>query len=163
MSGNGNGCAHHVHKVPSILDAALYYALTLSLLIFPCRCADKKPFTQHGFHDASRDEAQVRAWFGAQFPDAMIGIPTGSASGLWVVDVDIDPIKKIDGFPLWHQLIAQHGEIPPTLTSVTPRGGRHHFFAWQTDLVHPIAAGLSRSRHRYPGAWRLRDLAAFDA
>ena len=80
MSGNGNGCAHHVHKVPSILDAALYYALTLKLLIFPCRCADKKPFTQHGFHDASRDEAQVRAWFGAQFPDAMIGIPTGSAS-----------------------------------------------------------------------------------
>ena len=144
MSGNGNGCAHHVHKVPSILDAALYYALTLNLSIFPCRCADKKPFTQHGFHDASRDEAQVRAWFGAQFPDAMIGIPTGSASGLWVVDVDIDPIKKIDGFPLWHQLIAQHGEIPPTLTSVTPRGGRHHFFAWQTDLVIP-------SRQGFPG------------
>ena len=86
----------------------------------------------------------MRAWFGAQFPDAMIGIPTGSASGLWVVDVDIDPIKKINGFPLWHQLIAQHGEIPPTLTSVTPRGGRHHFFAWQTDLAIP-------SRQGFPG------------
>ncbi len=65
----------------------------------------------------------------------MIGVPTGPESGVWVTDIDVDEGKGIDGFPLWHQLIAQYGEIPPTLTSMTPRGGRHFFFAWQPGLT----------------------------
>ena len=55
---------------------------------------------------ASRDEAQIRAWW-TQFPDAMIGVPTGPESGVWVTDIDVDQGKGIDGFPLWHQLIAR--------------------------------------------------------
>ena len=105
----------------------------------------------------------MRAWFGAQFPDAMIGMPTGSASGLWVVDVDIDPIKKINGFPLWHQLIAAARRNPTDTDQHHTTRWPPSFFAWQTDLAIASAAGLSRSRHRYPGEWRLRDLAAVDA
>ena len=65
-------------------------------------------------------------------------------SGVWVTDIDVDEGKGIDGFPLWHQLIAQYGEIPPTLTSITPRGGRHCFFTWQAGLT-------IKSRVVFPG------------
>ncbi len=115
--------ALHVHRVGSILDAALYYATALGFPVFPCK-PDKSPFIAGGFKAASSDEAQIRAWW-TQFTDAMIGVPTGPNSGVWVTDIDVDEGKGIDGFPLWHQLIAQYGEISPTLTSITPRGGRH--------------------------------------
>src|SRR5262245_26710615 len=81
-NGNGQGsAAHEVRYVGSILDTALHYALVLRVPVFPCNPDDKRPLTLHGFKDASRDEAQVRAWW-TRFPDAMIGIPTGEISGV---------------------------------------------------------------------------------
>jgi hypothetical protein len=130
-----------VHYVGSILDAALHYALALRIPIFPCNPDDKRPLTVHGFHDASRDEAQVRAWW-TRFPDAMIGIPTGEVSGVWVLDIDVDPVKGVNGFPLWSELIARNGEVPTTLTSITPRGGRHLFFLWQPQLTIKSTQGI---------------------
>ena len=125
----------------SILDAALHYALVLRIPVFPCNPDDKRPLTVHGFKDASRDEAQVRAWW-TRFPDAMIGIPTGEISDVWVLDIDVDPVKGINGFPLWSELIARNGEIPSTLTSITPRGGRHLFFRWQPQLTIKSTQGV---------------------
>ena len=111
MSSNGQGPAHQVHHVASMLDAALHYALALRIPVFPCNPDDKRPFTVHGFKDASREEAQVRAWW-TRFPEAMIGIPTGEISGVWVLDIDVDPVKGVNGFPLWSELIARNGEVP---------------------------------------------------
>jgi hypothetical protein len=113
---------------PSELDAALEYGRS-GTPVFPCNPLDKKPLTPHGFKDASTDEAQIRAWWG-KWPNAMIGAPTGAASGMWVVDTDKDPVKNIDGEATLAQLVAQRGALPPTLTSVTPRGGRHLMFSW---------------------------------
>ena len=45
-----------MHHVASILDAALHYALALRVPVFPCDPDDKRPFTVHGFKDASREE-----------------------------------------------------------------------------------------------------------
>ena len=56
---------------------------------------DKKPHTKHGFKDATKDAAQIAAW-SAQWPDALVGIPTGKASGVFVLDVDVKNGK--DGF-----------------------------------------------------------------
>ena len=98
MSTNGGGSIHQVHQVASLLDAALHYALTLRIPVFPCNPDDKRPLTLHGFKDASREEAQVRAWW-TRFPDAMIGIPTGEISGVWVLDIDVDPVKGRQWFP----------------------------------------------------------------
>jgi hypothetical protein len=140
MSGNGQG-PHHVHEVASMLDAALHYAQVVRVPVFPCNCDDKRPLTAHGFHDATRDDTQIRAWW-SRFPDAMIAIPCGEVSGVWVLDIDVDPITGINGFPLWSQLIAQHGEIPKTLTSITPRGGRHLFFQWQPGLTIKSTQGV---------------------
>ena len=55
--------------------------------IFPCNPDTKRPLTHHGFKDASRDEEQVRAWW-RKHPEALVGVPTGTSSGLLVIDVD---------------------------------------------------------------------------
>ena len=64
----------------------------------------------------------------------MIAVPTGSASNMWVVDVDRDPVRNIDGTAALAKLISQHGELPPTLMTITPRGGRHLIFAWDNGV-----------------------------
>src|SRR5262249_23306612 len=130
-----------MHHVTSMLDDALQYGLMLRTPVFPCNPDDKRPLTVHGFKDASRDETQVRAWW-TRFPDAMIGIPTGEISGVWVLDIDIDPVKGVNGFPLWSELTARNGEVPATLTSITPRGGRHLFFLWQPQLTIKSTQGV---------------------
>jgi Bifunctional DNA primase/polymerase, N-terminal len=117
---------------PTELDAALEYARK-GLPVFPCNPLDKKPLTPHGFKDATTDEAQIRAWWG-RWPNAMIGAPTGPASGAWVLDPDVDPIKQLDGIAALAQLTARHGALPQTLTSITPRGGKHKFFAWDSNV-----------------------------
>jgi hypothetical protein len=45
----------------SQLAAASDYARR-GLPVFPCKRADKKPLTRHGFKDATTDEAQIRQW-----------------------------------------------------------------------------------------------------
>ena len=58
----------------TLLDAALAYA-GQARPVFPCGL-DKKPLTEHGFKDATRDEATIRAWW-AEHPGAGIATPTG--------------------------------------------------------------------------------------
>jgi len=118
---------------PSEVEAALEYARH-GMPVFPCNPLDKKPLTPHGFKDATRDEAQIRAWW-TQWPNAMIGAPTGPRSGMWVVDTDKDPVKNIDGEATLAQLVAQRGEtMPETLMTMTPRGGRHRIFTWDANV-----------------------------
>src|SRR5262249_5090294 len=64
----------------------------------------------------------------------MIGAPMGPASGIWAVDLDLDPAKKIDGKATLDQLIMQRGALPLTWTTITPRGGRHLIFAWDPNV-----------------------------
>src|SRR5690348_15513877 len=63
--------------------------------VFPCAPSEKQPLTPHGFHDASTDAEVVAAWW-RRWPEANIGIPTGAASGVDVVDVDVH--ARGDGF-----------------------------------------------------------------
>jgi len=56
--------------------------------VFPCAPGGKQPLTTHGFHDATADGATVREWW-RRWPDANLGIPTGTPSGVDVVDVDV--------------------------------------------------------------------------
>ena len=56
--------------------------------VFPVAVGGKRPLTRHGFHDATSNLDQIRRWWSAT-PGANIGMPTGAASGLVVVDVDV--------------------------------------------------------------------------
>ena len=82
---------------------------------------DKKPHTKHGFKDATKDAAQIAAW-SAQWPDALVGIPTGKASGVFVLDVDVKNGK--DGFST---LSAKGWNLPATRTHTTRNGGGAHY------------------------------------
>src|SRR4051794_7912570 len=52
-----------------------------------CQRVGKHPRTAHGVGDATTDPEQIRAWW-QEWPTTNIGIATGRASGLLVVDVD---------------------------------------------------------------------------
>src|SRR3954453_13399470 len=56
--------------------------------VFPCAPGGKQPLTAHGFHDATTDVAIVHEWW-RRWPDANLGIPTGTPSGVDVVDVGV--------------------------------------------------------------------------
>jgi hypothetical protein len=117
---------------------ARYYA-SLGWRVFPLHTADggrcscgnpncpspgKHPRTQNGVKDASDDPEQIRAWW-AECPDANVGIATGAASGLVVIDID----HRNGGDESYIQL---HQELPSAFGQVlkvrTGSGGTQLYF-----------------------------------
>ena len=69
------------------LQGAAERLAAVGFAVFPCRSGEKRPLTAHGLLDATTDVEQVRAWW-RRWPSANIGLPTGSTSGLAVLDID---------------------------------------------------------------------------
>lgn len=103
-----------------------------------CASPAKHPRTFRGLHDASGDEAQIKAWW-SRWGDANVGLRTGEASGIVVVDVD----SYHDGDDGLAELEATYGALPPTLTADTGGGGRHLVYAHPADLRVRNRAGLA--------------------
>jgi Bifunctional DNA primase/polymerase, N-terminal/AAA domain/Primase C terminal 2 (PriCT-2) len=125
-----------------MLSAALAYAAQ-GWPVFPCNPLDKRPLTQHGFKDATTDVAKITAWW-ARWPGAMIGIPMGSASGVFCVDLDRKP-RGEDGVITWEKLESENGTVN-TRTHGTPSAGQHKFFQHQDGFrnipLDKLAPGL---------------------
>lgn len=68
--------------------AALALAEEYGIPVFPCR-PDKKPYAEHGFKDSTTNLDAIDSWW-TEYPDALIGVPTGRASHIDVVDIDPD-------------------------------------------------------------------------
>lgn len=112
--------------------------------VFPCD-ARKRPLTPHGHHQATIDLDVVTGWW-LRWPDALVGVPTGPASGVWVLDVDGE-----DGRCSLKQLLARLGletiaDLTPCV-SRTPSGGLHLIFRMQPgerprNRARDIGAGL---------------------
>jgi putative DNA primase/helicase len=86
-----------------------------------------------GLYKATKDEHQLRSWW-LDWPNAMIGVRTGEASGVFVIDVDAQKAPgQPDGVAAWATLVKQHGGIPTTRVHRTPSGGMHIFFRWRAD------------------------------
>lgn len=110
-----------------LLESALAYA-ERGLPVFPIKPKGKAPLTAHGFKDATTDPKKIRSWW-QNNPEAGIGIATGSASNLIVVDIDIDKEREINGWEALQKLVARYGEITTsTWTAKTGRGGTHYYF-----------------------------------
>jgi P4 family phage/plasmid primase-like protien len=101
--------------------AALAYA-RFGFAIFPVS-VDKTPLTPHGFKDATTDEAQIERWWD-EFPDAGIGLPTGAATGVVVLDED----PRHGGRESLEALVSRHGPLPQSPVARTGGGGRHFWF-----------------------------------
>jgi hypothetical protein len=103
--------------------------------VFPCNPMNKKPLVKSdkegegGFKLATCDETVIRGWW-ARWPNAMIGMPTGAKSGLFVIDLDVE-----EGKPNGRRAYAELGyDEMATLASMTPRGGMHLFFTHRDGL-----------------------------
>jgi hypothetical protein len=105
--------------MPTMVDYALKYA-EKGLAVFPCMPGQKTPATAHGFKDATLNPQIIEAWW-RSWPDYNVAIATGAPSQIIVLDID-------DGEAELRKLETQHGELPATVESVTPGGGRHVLF-----------------------------------
>lgn len=93
--------------------------------VFPVIPGGKRPLTEHGFHDATTDVARVESWWRVS-PAANIGVPTGAASGVVVVDVDVHGLA--DGHDAMGRA-RQAGLVDGWLLLVaTPSGGTHAYY-----------------------------------
>lgn len=94
--------------------------------VFPCReqpPKPKQPRTPHGFHDATRDPDIITRWW-RQWPNALIGMPTGHITRRWVLDIDVKE-DLANGFDSLEEL----GIVLPSTRMVhTTSGGLHVYF-----------------------------------
>lgn len=89
---------------------------------------DKVPLTRNGCKDATTDAAQIKAWW-QKYPNANIGLATGSVSqNVFVIDLDIDEDRGIDGYHSLEDWQREHGDFPETWTAITGRGGYHLYY-----------------------------------
>ncbi|SFJ73690.1 VapE domain-containing protein [Celeribacter neptunius] len=107
---------------------------------------------------ATRDLDQIRAWW-AMWPDARVGLLTGEANGLTVIDVDMKNGK--DGVASLAELgFADLDKMTP-VRSRSPSGGWHLFFKYQPGLkgtVGRLGEGLDIRNNRQfviaPGSYK---------
>ena len=120
------------------LDAALQLASNL-IPCFPCR-ADKKPACANGFKDATTDpEALRRLWS----PNGvLVGVPTGAASGFFVVDLDTAKHPEVVE---WLDRVAPY--LPETREHRTQSGGVHLLFKHRPGLKS--STGKKKHPHSY--------------
>lgn len=119
----------------SLMEAALRYA-DLGLAVFPLAPEGKIPLVSRadggrGCLDATTDMLTI-ARFWRDHPRANIGIATGPASRVFVLDVDAHEPKGggMTGPAALAELERRHGALPPTLTGGTGGGGEHRYFRW---------------------------------
>lgn len=135
------------------VDHAIELALN-GVPVFPCwpqgsgnrpdgRPLYKSPHVSNWGATATTDLIQVMAWW-QQWPDALVAVPTGARSGLYVLDVDLKP--DVNGA----NNLVRLGLIPtPTRIHRTLTGGTHHLYQMPTGGVAKtdasvIAPGVDR-------------------
>ncbi|QQX91322.1 bifunctional DNA primase/polymerase [Gluconobacter sphaericus] len=104
--------------------------------IFPCGM-NKQPLTRHGFKDASAEPALIAAMF-KPFPGARIGMPTGKASGIFVVDIDTKNGPEAVEWMMAHDLQNQ------TKCVRTQSGGYHLWYQMPTLKLRNTASRIVR-------------------
>jgi putative DNA primase/helicase len=108
-------------------EAALGYARS-GWPVFPCQWQGqhrKGPLIERGLNAATHDEAQIHDWW-HRWPVALIGVPTGRASGFVVLDVDVKR-AGVNGIDTLAEL--GFAVLPDTPLVHTASGGLHLDFA----------------------------------
>lgn len=119
------------HAEPDALEAALAYAAR-GWRVIPIKAGGKHPPVPAWQDAATTDEQVIRSWFTGLYRGSGVGVATGEASGVWVLDVDVSGDKR--GDDTLADLCDSYGDLPDTVASITGSGGRHYFFAWPAGV-----------------------------
>lgn len=144
-----------------------------------CASPGKHPIgsmVPQGCTNASSEVADVDQWW-AVFPDANIGIATGDASGIVVLDVDTEGLDTLAN------LERIYGDLDPTWSVQTGSGGMHLYYRMPNAdvrnsassigpgldvrgnggyVVAPPSLHLSGSRYRWSEGWHPSKVALAD-
>ena len=121
-----------------LLKQALAYA-EQGIPVFPCIENGKVPAVPGGFLSATTDVDQINRWWYIN-PRYNIGVVPDSM-GCVVVDVDPSGLDEM-------QAMMSRGELPPTYTVGTPRGGYHFYYTGSGPCsASKIAAGIDTRGH----------------
>ena len=144
----------------STLDAALAYAQR-GWRVIPIPPGMKHPNLPRWQELATTDELDLMSWWSNKWTlwGYGIGIATGAASGIFVLDVDDDGGAH-RGSDTLADLEATYGPLPETYEVLTPRGGRHLYFQRPAGpLTSPVGVrrvrpdwSVRRPRPEPPGA-----------
>jgi hypothetical protein len=137
---------------------AVNLARNCGYAVLPCR-PDKRPACPHGFKQASSDhDAIAELW--RHWPGPLVGVATGEASGIDVLDVDI----KHNGARQWWQI--NYHRLPITSAYRTRGGGMHLYFnhaAGVRSSASKIADGIdTRGDGGYVISWFAAGLECLD-
>ncbi|MDB4044446.1 bifunctional DNA primase/polymerase [Emcibacteraceae bacterium] len=88
-----------------------------------CSSPGKHPLTSNGFKSATTDKEQILEMW-KKHPDANVGVATGRASDVLVIDVD----PRNGGDETLKALFDEFGEFPETLECGTGGDGQHFYF-----------------------------------
>ncbi len=126
------------------IDKALWYASEKKCSVIPVR-GDKRPFIKWEQYQKERaTKKQIKGWF-QKWPDAMIGLVTGSISDLSVIDID-----TTEGFEEINKIIPDSLIMP---TAQTPKGGQHLYFKSHEQLVPNNARAIPGCDFRGEGGY----------
>ena len=102
------------------LTAALEYAAR-GWRVLPIKPGTKHPPIKAWQEAATTDAETIANWFTHLYRDHGVGIATGAASGVWVLDVDDwEALANLEG---------EHGRLPATYSVTTGSGGIHQYYA----------------------------------
>lgn len=109
----------------SIIDLALEVADEYP--VFPCG-VNKQPVCHGGFKAATQDADEITRLFSVKGA-ALIGIPTGSASGVSVIDIDVRDGKK------GREWVEKNRELlGNTRIAETQSGGWHYYYCHEDGI-----------------------------
>jgi hypothetical protein len=118
-------------------EAALDYAAN-GWSVFPAHSSGAKKshkaakYSNGRAWGATTDAEEIRRDF-RKWPQANIGLPTGMASGFFVVEADTVEGHDVDGIASLRELEAKHGPLPQTRIAISPSGSVHYYFKYPTD------------------------------
>jgi hypothetical protein len=112
--------------------------IPLGFKVFPIVPGRKIPLIKAWQRAGSDDLETITTWAN-EWPDANIGIATGAASGVVVIDVDV---KEGKNGPATLEALAKQGKtLPPSPITQTPTGGRHRFFRAVPGIRNAVEIG----------------------
>jgi hypothetical protein len=116
-----------------IPTAALHYVELFGWESFPVPPGSKQSYRSKRNNGrrwgASNDPVKIERFF-HRWPNANLGIPTGSENGFFVLEADTKAGHDVDGIASLRRLERKHGRLPKTLMAISPSGSLHYYFRW---------------------------------